>query len=468
MLKKITLIFLWITVTGFSQCYNGFEIGDYHVVSIKSDGSLWGWGSSDIGQLSIINLINPTPFQIGTATDWLKVSTGAYNTFIIKNNGTLWAMGNGMYGLLGNGSTTQVNPTLQQIGTATNWQKISASTDMTIGLKTDGTIWGWGQNDQYEMGNNTCCANQLTPIQIGTANHWVDIETSRGASVFALKNDGTIWGWGLNLAGLLGNSTVMARSIPTQLNTDTDWASIHVGAAHILALKTNGTLWSWGGGEYGQTGDNFPSSYYRDTPTQVGTDIWSKVFAGWKVSFGIKPDGTLWAWGLNDVGQLGIGNTTNQFTPVQVGTDTNWVDVVSGGSGNDQFTIATKSNGSVWAWGDNQGGQYGNGTVGNPVYVPTLMTGLCATLSTDEFQQENVFTMYPNPAKDVVTLQYDLTVANATVAIFDVTGRLVQNVALNSVTGSSELNVSSYPAGVYLVWVKQGAAVVFSSKLVVE
>ncbi len=222
------------------------------------------------------------------------------------------------------------------------------------------------------------------------------------------------------------------------------------------------------GGEYGQTGDGLSPSLYRSYPRQVGTDTWSKVFAGWKVSFGIKPDGTLWAWGRNDVGQLGIGNTTNQFTPVQLGTDTDWVDVVSGGAGNDQFTIATKSDGTVWAWGDNQVGQYGNGTVGNPVYVPTLMTGLCATLSTDEFEQENVFTMYPNPAKDVVNLAYNLTDANATFEVFDVTGRLIQNVALNSVTGSSELNVSAYPAGVYLVLIKQGAAVVSSSKLVVE
>lgn len=467
MLKKITLFFLWITASGFSQCFDGFQIGDYHVVSIKSNGTLWGWGLSDIGQLSNTLFSNPTPFQLSPSTDWSKVSAGNNNTFIIKSNGSLWAMGKGSFGLLGNGSTTQSNPTIQQIGTATNWQKISASNEMTIGLKTDGTIWGWGQNDEYEMGNNTCCANQLTPIQIGTANQWVDIETSMAASVFALKNDGTIWGWGLNLGGLLGNSTVMARSVPTQLNTATDWASIHVGAAHILALKTNGTLWSWGGGEYGQTGDNFPSSYYRDTPTQVGTDTWSKVFAGWKVSFGIKPDGTLWAWGRNDVGQLGIGNTTNQFTPIQVGTDTDWVDVVSGGAGNDQFTIATKSDGTVWVWGDNQVGQYGNGTVGNPVYVPTLMTGLCATLSTNEFEQDNVFTMYPNPAKDIVTLQYDVT-DKATVEVVDVTGRLIHSMDLNSSSGNNELNVSAYPAGVYLVLVKQGAAVVSSSKLVVE
>ena len=119
MLKKITLLFLWVSTSVVGQCYNGFQIGDYHVVSIKSNGSLWGWGSSDIGQLSNTNFINPTPFQIGTSTDWLKVSVGDYNTFIIKSNGTLWAMGKGSYGLLGNGSTNQSNPSLQQIGTAT-------------------------------------------------------------------------------------------------------------------------------------------------------------------------------------------------------------------------------------------------------------------------------------------------------------------------------------------------------------
>ena len=468
MLKKITLLFLWVSASTYGQCFDRFNIGQGHIVTIKSDGTLWGWGYSGYGQLGSVSLSNVSPLQLSPDSNWIKIFNGYNNFFILKNNGSLWGVGQGDYGLLGNGSTTQTNTTLQQIGTATNWQKISASTDMTIGLKTDGTIWGWGQNDQYEMGNNTCCANQLTPIQIGTANHWVDVETSLGASVFALKNDGTIWGWGLNLAGLLADNTVMARSVPTQLNSDTDWASIHVGAAHILALKTNGTLWSWGGGEYGQTGDGLSPSLYRSYPRQVGTDTWSKVFAGWKVSFGIKPDGTLWAWGLNDVGQLGIGNTTNQFSPVQVGTDTDWVDVVSGGSGDDQFTIATKSDGTVWAWGDNQVGQYGNGTVGNPVYVPTLMTGLCATLSTDEFQQENVFTMYPNPAKDLVTLDYNLTVTNATVSIYDVTGRLIHDVALNSFSGTNELHVSSYPAGVYLVLVKQGEAVVFSSKLVVE
>ena len=247
MLKKFTLFFLWVSASTYGQCFDRFNIGQGHIVTIKSDGTLWGWGYSGYGQLGSVSLSNVSPLQLSPDSNWIKIFNGYNNFFILKNNGSLWGVGQGDYGLLGNGSTTQTNTTLQQIGTATNWQKISASTDMTIGLKTDGTIWGWGQNDQYEMGNNTCCANQLTPIQIGSANHWVDIETSLAASAFALKNDGTIWGWGLNLAGLLADNTVMARSIPTQLNADTDWASIHVGAAHILALKTNGTLWSWGG-----------------------------------------------------------------------------------------------------------------------------------------------------------------------------------------------------------------------------
>ena len=87
MLKKITLFFLWVSASTYGQCYSGFNIGEYHVVSIKSDGTLWGWGSSDAGSLGNTNSINPSSFQIGTSTDWLKVSAGAYNTFVIKNNG---------------------------------------------------------------------------------------------------------------------------------------------------------------------------------------------------------------------------------------------------------------------------------------------------------------------------------------------------------------------------------------------
>ena len=117
----------------------------------------------------------------------------------------------------------------------------------------------------------------------------------------------------------------------------------------------------WGEGEYGQTGDNFPSSYYRDTPTQVGTDTWSKVFAGWKVSFGIKPDGTLWAWRNNDMGQLGGSISSIYKKQKKIGNSTDWKNVTTGLN----HSIGIKNNGELWTWGINSSGELGDGTYVN-------------------------------------------------------------------------------------------------------
>ena len=167
---------------------------------------------------------------------------------MIKNNGTLWAIGDNTYGLLGIGNSVVVNPTIQQIGTATNWVKVAPSVQMTVALTTNGTIWGWGQTNNYELGNNLCCADQLTPIQIGIDTNWTDLETSISGSTIALKNNGTLWGWGFNANGNLGvGSSTVTVNVPTQIGTATNWAKLSSGNAHILALKNDSTLWSWGG-----------------------------------------------------------------------------------------------------------------------------------------------------------------------------------------------------------------------------
>jgi len=101
-----------------------------------------------------------------------------------------------------------------------------------------------------------------------------------------------MWGWGSNSTGILGPSNLSSRQYPTQLNTDTDWATLSVGAGHVLALKTNGTLWSMGNGGLGENGDTLPPNYFRDTPVQIGTSTWLKVAAGFRSSYGIKTDGT--------------------------------------------------------------------------------------------------------------------------------------------------------------------------------
>ena len=371
MQKKILLLLLLITSQAFSQCFGNLSVGGAHVTTIKPNGTLWGWGYAEYGQLGNTSWNEPIPIQLGTATDWETVVSGVANTFVIKNNGTLWGTGNNEYGCLGVGSSAILFTSFQQIGTATNWTKIAAANFFTVGLKTDGTIWAWGQNDYFQIANGTI-NNQLTPSQIGSSTDWVEIETTSDRTAFAIKSNGTLWAWGANSGMLLGSSAVSSFSTPTQLNTATDWSKLAAGgSSHILALKTNGTLWTWGNGTYGQLGNNATNSSFN--PIQIGTDTWIYIAAGSQTSFGIKSNGTLWSWGRNNSGQLGQGTTTNLLVPTQIGTDNDWVTI---DTKNYDFTVATKTDGSVWAWGDNYFGEFGNGTTTSSS-VPVLISSIC-------------------------------------------------------------------------------------------
>lgn len=211
-----------------------------HTITLKSDGSIWGWGESSNGQLNTNNgnTTEPLPIQVGTATDWLKVENSGGSTFAIKNNGTLWGCGSNQFGSLGVNSSSQLFTTFQQITAATNWVKVAPSNFFTIALKADGTIWAWGQNNNFQLGNSPATAQQLSPIQVGSATDWIDIGTSFGDTSFAIKADGTIWGWGANTSYLLyfGSSVTTVPS-PTQVNAYTNWNKISVGSAHILVQK---------------------------------------------------------------------------------------------------------------------------------------------------------------------------------------------------------------------------------------
>ncbi len=174
----------------------------------------------------------------------------------------------------------------------------------------------------------------------------------------AIKSDGTMWGWGAN-GNLLGlNGVTPDQNLPVQIGTANDWATVSAGAIHSLAVKTNGTLWAWGNGQFGQLGNNvFNSATW--TVTQVGTaNDWLSVSAGNRFSIATKTTGTLWSWGLNNFGQLGINNIIDQALPVQVGTASNWVRIDAG----NRHSLAVDAAGFMWAWGDNTFGQFGDGT----------------------------------------------------------------------------------------------------------
>ena len=404
-----------------------------------------------------------TPAQISSATDWQVAVCGPYNTFVIKSNGTLWCAGDNSTGQLGIGSTVTYTATLTQVGTDVNWIQAAPGNGFTIALKNNGTLWAWGQNDFYQMGNGTCCNNRLSPGQIGTDTDWVKIEATSVRTALALKSNGTLWGWGLNSTGLVGPSNVGSRQYPTQLRPETDWATISAGNAHALALKTNGTLWGWGAGNYGQAGDTFPTIYFRDTPVQVGTNTnWIFIDAGYNTSYGIQNDGTLWGWGKNDTNQVGDGTTTNRTQPVQIGSDTDWIRV----SGGVNHGIAQKANGAIYIWGSNDFGQLGNGGT-TAVTLPTAITIPGCTLATTDFENSKMV-ISPNPVRETLLFSYQGNEVVTGLKIYDTTGKVVYSsnpAAGTQLQGSLPLTL---PKGIYLLVLHANGTTVASEKFVKE
>jgi len=233
------------------------------------------------------------------------------------------------------------------------WQSISAGYDHSLAIKEDGTLWAWGDNGTGSLGDNTTI-DKNTPTQIGTDSNWVQVCANFNSS-YAIKSDGTLWAWGSNSQGQLGIGTSNSSyRVPTQVGTDSNWQSISSSDNFCLALKTDGTLWSWGRNSYGQLGDN--TTVNKILPTQIGTDAnWQSISAGHSHSLAIKSNGTLWAWGWNGNGRLGDGTNTNRTVPTQIGTATNW-QKVDGGYGH---SFGIKTDGTLWAWGANTGGEFG-------------------------------------------------------------------------------------------------------------
>lgn len=305
--------------------------------AVKDNGTLWTWGSGSTGAGGALGLNDTidrsSPTQVGTDTNWSSVSTGSLSTFAIKTNGTLWAWGNRgagqNYGQLGlNSDAYRSSPT--QVGASTDWSLVRTFSYSTVAIKTNGTLWAWGRNSDGRLGLNDT-SNKSSPTQVGSSTNWSKVEMANDYCA-AIKTDGTLWVWGNNNDGQLGLNDTVKRSSPTQVGALTNWSLISPSFENSLAIKTDGTLWGWGAnaGYAGTLGLNDTVS--RSSPTQIGSDTsWSLVRTFATVTGAIKTNGTLWMWGNNNNGQLGF-NTTYQSksSPTQLGTGTNWVQIRAG------------------------------------------------------------------------------------------------------------------------------------------
>jgi len=330
--------------------------------------SIFSFGLSGYGQLGLNNLTTlSSPTQIGTNTNWKTVGTDGWSinekqfSFGIKTNGTLWGWGRNDHGNLGlSNLTRRSSPT--QIGTNTTWRNIAVGNLVGLATKTDGTLWSWGYAGNGALGlNESPNKKKSSPVQIpGTT--WTR-GVGAGAWNAAIKTDGTLWAWGNNGTGCVENSGTPRISSPTQI-PGTTWDGgeykMDTSDGGMGGIKTDGTLWTWGSNDDGVSGQNDGSSNARkSSPTQVGTDTtWDAISFGKNNAGAIKTNGTLWVWGLsNESGCLGLneGGVVRKSSPTQVGTDTTWSNVFAGGN----RTLATKTDNTLWAWGSNLSGGLG-------------------------------------------------------------------------------------------------------------
>ena len=333
--------------------------------SYSGAAELWVWGSQTntgaLGQNSHTSYSSP----VQVPGNWVSANifrhageNPSLHTAVVKSDGTLWTWGNNDDGELGHNNSHPVNYSSPvQVGSGTDWSTGSLIRRGTGAVKTDGTLWSWGYGNWGMLGQNESNIKRSSPVQIpGTT--WSQVVGGH-LNVFGLKTDGTLWAWGNNHNGKLGlnqneNDSGASRSSPAQI-PGTTWASVSATPSGGRATKTDGTLWTWGHNGYGQLGHGNDTNV--SSPTQVPGTTWGTTQLtlpnGSEIQGAIKTDGTLWMWGQNTEGQLGQNNRTTYSSPRQI-PGTTWRSLTN--IGNNSTYIATKTDGTLWAWGQNDDG----------------------------------------------------------------------------------------------------------------
>jgi len=360
--------------------------GFQHSLAIDDQGRLWSWGISGdrLGRDPITTGLVNEPGQVGTATNWVSVSTGERASYAINSDGELYSWGENNAGQLGHGNLVdQDTPT--RVGSDQDWQAVAGGRRHVIALKRDGTVYTWGENLSAQLGYYTSGnAPVLTPTLVtpypqsnfGPLPAIAQIGAGSNRCVL-LTTDKKVIVWG-NHINQVGTTLTKYLSIDESANPggDTDWKDFSVGVNHLLLTKTDNSLYTLGLNNNGQLGlgtSGGGTDVYIE-PVRVGTDNdWKDITAGGQFSLAVKENGTLWGWGLNTINQLGLGaDVSNKSTPTRIGLDADWEAL--GVANNNGHSFGIKSNGEVYGWGDNNEKQTGvGGNDSDPVTTPQLL-----------------------------------------------------------------------------------------------
>jgi alpha-tubulin suppressor-like RCC1 family protein/Flp pilus assembly pilin Flp len=333
------------------------------------------WGSNGWGELgngTESGVFSTAPVSVPVSGFSLVAKSHGDHTLALKSDGSLWGWGRNTWGTVGvgtSGASTDVLSPTQIIGIS-KVIAVAGGYQDSLALKSDGTVWQWGDNAFGELGNGTTCVpapsycvGATSPTMIASLSGITKLWAGYSFN-FALKSDGTLWAWGDNTYGELGDGTaVTPRTTPEQITLPA-FTNLALGKDFSLALKTDGTIIAWGYGTYGNLGNGLGVA--SSTPVAVSnlTNV-TVINAGLDTGIAVKSDGTVWTWGTSGFGELGNGTTcapqlgcAGSLVPVQA---TGLTNVTAVDSGRD-YEIALKSDGTVWTWGDNQWGQLCDGT----------------------------------------------------------------------------------------------------------
>ncbi len=349
-----------------SQDIEDYFLIDSDIIDTYIGDQVWCWGRGNDGMLGI-NVGGPsesrkTPVPVfGNAVNWKEVSCGYRNHAAIKSDGSLWCWGRGIVGSNGDNTIINRSTPVREFSSGTTWKKVACGQNNTLAIKSDGTLFGWGFNQYAQLGDNTTNVRS-TPTSVFGAGSWKEVACGE-LHTAAIKTDGTLWSWGNNLFGALGQNSSGFTNFATPVQVTgggTNWKKVSCGYCFTAAIKTDGSLWSWGFNNYGQLGIGNVAE--RTTPVREATSgtTWKSLDCGKTNTCAIKTDGTAWCWGTNNYAQLGInvGSTpvVRRSSPVQIfGGATNWKQIAIGR----RHALAIKTDGTMWTWGTHSYGATG-------------------------------------------------------------------------------------------------------------